>query len=56
MSRVGQKPVIVPQGVTVDIKGQAVSMKGKLGKPEPYAGPRRERDVQRRQSHRGAQE
>lgn len=31
MSRVGQKPVVVPQGVTVDIKGQAVSMKGKLG-------------------------
>ncbi|MBI3418822.1 MAG: 50S ribosomal protein L6 [Proteobacteria bacterium] len=31
MSRVGQKPVTVPQGVTVDIKGQAVAMKGKLG-------------------------
>jgi large subunit ribosomal protein L6 len=31
MSRVGQKPVVLPQGVTADIKGQAVSMKGKLG-------------------------
>jgi large subunit ribosomal protein L6 len=31
MSRVGQKPVTVPQGVTVDIKGQAVTIKGKQG-------------------------
>jgi large subunit ribosomal protein L6 len=31
MSRVGQKPVVLPQGVTADIKGQAVSLKGKLG-------------------------
>lgn len=31
MSRVGQKPVEVPQGVTVDIKGQAIAVKGKLG-------------------------
>lgn len=31
MSRVGQKPVVVPQGVTVEVKGQAVAVKGKLG-------------------------
>jgi large subunit ribosomal protein L6 len=31
MSRVGQKPVILPSGVTADIKGQAVVVKGKLG-------------------------
>lgn len=31
MSRVGQKPVTLPSGVTVEIKGQAVAVKGKLG-------------------------
>jgi large subunit ribosomal protein L6 len=31
MSRVGQKPVVLPSGVTADIKGQAVVVKGKLG-------------------------
>ncbi|MDX1922726.1 MAG: 50S ribosomal protein L6 [Alphaproteobacteria bacterium] len=31
MSRVGQKPVTLPSGVTADIKGQAVAVKGKLG-------------------------
>jgi len=31
MSRVGQKPVILPSGVTVEIKNQAVAVKGKLG-------------------------
>ncbi len=31
MSRIGQKPVAVPKDVTVDIKGQAVSVKGRLG-------------------------
>ncbi len=31
MSRVGQKPVALPSGVTADIKGQAVAVKGKLG-------------------------
>lgn len=31
MSRVGQKPVVLPSGVTVEIKGQAVAVKGKLG-------------------------
>jgi large subunit ribosomal protein L6 len=31
MSRVGQKPVIVPSGVTVDVKGQQLAIKGKLG-------------------------
>ena len=31
MSRVGKSPVAVPKGVTVDIKGQNVKVKGKLG-------------------------
>ncbi|MBT5457255.1 MAG: 50S ribosomal protein L6 [Rhodospirillaceae bacterium] len=31
MSRIGQNPVSVPSGVTVDIAGQIVTAKGKLG-------------------------
>ncbi len=31
MSRIGQNPVIVPSDVTVDIAGQQVTAKGKLG-------------------------
>lgn len=31
MSRVGKNPVLVPQGVTVDLKGQALKVKGKRG-------------------------
>ena len=31
MSRVGKNPVIIPQGVTVDLKGQALKVKGKRG-------------------------
>lgn len=31
MSRVGKYPVVVPSGVTVDIKGSDVSVQGKLG-------------------------
>jgi large subunit ribosomal protein L6 len=31
MSRIGKNPVAVPQGVTVDIAGQMVTAKGKLG-------------------------
>ncbi|MCW8863021.1 MAG: 50S ribosomal protein L6 [Rhodospirillales bacterium] len=31
MSRVGKNPVVVPDGVTVDIAGQRVTAKGKLG-------------------------
>ena len=31
MSRIGQKPVSVPAGVTVDVVGQMVTAKGKLG-------------------------
>ena len=31
MSRIGQNPVSVPSGVTVDIAGQLVTAKGKLG-------------------------
>jgi large subunit ribosomal protein L6 len=31
MSRIGQKPVAVPKGVTVEVKGDTVSAKGKVG-------------------------
>jgi large subunit ribosomal protein L6 len=31
MSRVGKNPVVVPSGVTVDLKGQALKVKGKRG-------------------------
>ncbi|WP_435640403.1 50S ribosomal protein L6 [Micavibrio aeruginosavorus] len=31
MSRIGKNPVIVPDGVTVEVKGQDVKVKGKLG-------------------------
>ncbi len=31
MSRVGKHPVALPQGVTAEVKGQTVSVKGKLG-------------------------
>jgi len=31
MSRVGKNPVVVPAGVTVDLKGQALKVKGKRG-------------------------
>lgn len=31
MSRIGKKPIIIPQGVTVDVAGNAVSVKGPKG-------------------------
>jgi large subunit ribosomal protein L6 len=31
MSRIGLQPVSIPQGVTIDVKGQTVTAKGKLG-------------------------
>ena len=31
MSRVGKNPVVIPQGVTIDLKGQALKVKGKRG-------------------------
>lgn len=31
MSRIGKKPVVIPAGVTVDIKNNEVTVKGKLG-------------------------
>ena len=32
MSRIGKRPISIPQGVTVEINGQSVSVNGKLGK------------------------
>jgi len=31
MSRIGFKPITIPDGVTVDIKGSTITVKGKLG-------------------------
>ena len=31
MSRIGKNPVAIPEGVTVDIKDNVVTVKGKLG-------------------------
>ena len=31
MSRIGNNPVVIPEGVTVDVKDQQVTVKGKLG-------------------------
>ena len=31
MSRIGKNPVVIPEGVTVDIKDNVVTIKGKLG-------------------------
>lgn len=31
MSRIGKSPVVIPQGVTVDVKDNVVTVKGKLG-------------------------
>src|SRR5699024_1314325 len=31
MSRIGKNPIVIPEGVTVDIKENIVAVKGKLG-------------------------
>ena len=31
MSRIGNNPVVIPEGVTVDVKDNVVTVKGKLG-------------------------
>ena len=31
MSRVGKYPVVLPQGVTAEVKGQTIAVKGKMG-------------------------
>ncbi len=31
MSRIGKNPVVIPQGVTVDVKDNVITVKGKLG-------------------------
>ncbi|MCZ4238192.1 50S ribosomal protein L6, partial [Staphylococcus equorum] len=31
MSRIGKNPVAIPQGVTVDVKDNVITVKGKLG-------------------------
>ena len=31
MSRIGKKPIVIPQGVTVDVKGSVVTVKGTKG-------------------------
>lgn len=36
MSRIGNNPVRIPEGVTVDIQGQEITIKGKLGELRQY--------------------
>jgi len=31
MSRIGKNPVTIPQGVTIDVKDNIITVKGKLG-------------------------
>ena len=31
MSRIGNNPVAIPAGVTVEVNGQVITVKGKLG-------------------------
>ena len=39
MSRVGKNPVVVPEGVTVDIQNDVITVKGKLGElSQEYSG------------------
>ncbi len=39
MSRVGKYPVVLPQGVTAEVKGQTVAVKGKTGNLSLVAPP-----------------
>ncbi len=39
MSRIGKKPIAIPQGVEIDIKNNKVSAKGKLGELSVELGP-----------------
>jgi large subunit ribosomal protein L6 len=39
MSRVGKYPVALPQGVTADVKGQTIAIKGKMGTLSLVANP-----------------
>ena len=40
MSRIGKKPVVVPEGVKVDVKGQHLNFQGPKGKTEFNVHPR----------------
>ena len=35
MSRIGNNPVAIPEGVTVDVKDNVVTVKGKIGRVNP---------------------
>lgn len=39
MSRIGKKPIAIPQGVNVTIDGQTLKVEGPLGKLEQYFSP-----------------
>jgi len=46
MSRIGKNPVTIPQGVTVQITGRTVTVKGKLGELKLEASPEVETRVE----------
>lgn len=39
MSRIGKKPVVIPQGVKVSIEGQTLTVEGSLGKLSQWFSP-----------------
>lgn len=39
MSRIGKLPIKIPQGVSIDVKGQLVTIKGKLGELQQEIAP-----------------
>jgi len=38
MSRIGNNPIVIPEGVTLDIQENLITVKGKLGElSQPYS-------------------
>ena len=51
MSRIGQKPIAIPNGVTVSVAGKTVNVEGKLGKLELNCRPEVDVKVEDNQVH-----
>ena len=52
MSRIGKKPVTVPKGVTLDLQGSTVAVKGPKGELRRTLHPEMQLAFERRQLHR----